>query len=115
MNTFITIVHISTIILLILVVLLQSGKGAEISASFGGSSQTVFGSSGGANFFTRFTAALATIFMCTSVALTILGSDTRHGVFKGTSATQEIPNQEVPADAVPSAKPKTPPIKAKKK
>src|SRR3989338_6798643 len=67
MTTFLTIVHVSTCVLLILVVLIQSGKGAEISASLGGSSQTVFGSSGGANFFTRLTAGLATVFMITSL------------------------------------------------
>ncbi len=74
MGTLVTIVHITTCVLLVLVVLVQSGKGAEISASFGGSSQTVFGSSGGANFFTRFTGGAAALFFCTSIFLTIHGS-----------------------------------------
>ena len=50
MTTFVTVIHIVTCVLLVLVVLIQSGKGAEISASFSGSSQTVFGSSGRRQF-----------------------------------------------------------------
>ena len=45
----------------------ENRKGAEISASFAGSSQTVFGSSGGANFFSRATGTLAAVFMMTSL------------------------------------------------
>lgn len=85
MMTFLTIVHVSACLILVLVVLIQSGKGAEISASLGGSSQTVFGSSGGANFFTRFTAGTATLFMVTSIALTLLSAQAKKSVFdKGT-------------------------------
>ena len=83
MSTFVTVVHIITCLLLILVVLIQSGKGAEISASLGGSSQTVFGSSGGANFFTRFTSTLAAIFMACSLILTVLVNQSRKSVFEG--------------------------------
>lgn len=83
MITFITVIHITTIVLLVLAVLLQSGKGAEISASFGGSSQTVFGSSGGINFFQKLTYGLAAAFMCTSLALTILPSKVKKSVFEG--------------------------------
>ena len=83
MITFLTVIHITTVILIVIAVLLQSGKGAEISASFGGSSQTVFGSSGGANFFQKLTYALAGVFMCTSLALTILPSKVKKSVFEG--------------------------------
>lgn len=81
MQTVVTVVHIVACVFLVLVVLLQSGKGAEISASFAGSSQTVFGSSGGANFFTRFTGAMAAIFMITSLSLTIMSGSNQRGVF----------------------------------
>jgi preprotein translocase subunit SecG len=60
---------------------MQSGKGADISATLGGSSNTVFGSSGGANFFTKATFFLAAIFMCTSLGLTIMGSREKRSVF----------------------------------
>ena len=56
-------------------ILLQSGKGAEIGASFGGSSQTVFGSRGPANFLSKFTVVVAAIFMLTSLSLAILAKE----------------------------------------
>ena len=86
MITFITAIHVTTVVILVITVLLQSGKGAEISASFGGSSQTVFGSSGGANFFQKLTYSLAAIFMCTSLILTVLPSKIKHSVFEGYTA-----------------------------
>jgi preprotein translocase subunit SecG len=56
-------------------VLLQHGKGADMGAAFGGgSSGSLFGAAGSANFLSRSTAILATIFFLTSVALTYLGS-----------------------------------------
>lgn len=83
MTTLLNVIHIITAVLIVIVVLMQSGKGAEISATFGGSSQTVFGSSGGANFFTRLTFILAGVFMATSLTLTIIGAQSRKSVFEG--------------------------------
>jgi preprotein translocase subunit SecG len=71
-------------------VLLQSGKGAEISSTLGGSSQTIFGSSGGANFFTNLTSVLAVLFMLTSIGLTLLGRQERKSVFE-TGASVSAP------------------------
>ena len=66
----VTIVHVIVCIGLILVVLLQTGKGAEIGAVFGGgSSSTIFGSSGAGNFLTKLTTAMAIVFMITSLTL----------------------------------------------
>ena len=90
MTTFVTVIHIITCVLLVLVVLIQSGKGAEISASFSGSSQTVFGSSGGANFFTQFTQGAAAVFFVTSLALTILGGQTKKSLFESTAAPAPV-------------------------
>jgi preprotein translocase subunit SecG len=68
-------VHIVVCILLILIVLLQTGKGADIGAAFGGgSSQTLFGSAGPAGFFTKITTGVAVIFMVTSIALAYMYS-----------------------------------------
>ena len=62
--------HVLVCIALIIIVLLQSGKGAEIGASFGaGASQTVFGASGGKSFMSRMTTAAAVVFMLTSLTL----------------------------------------------
>jgi len=66
---FITAVHVIVSIFLILVVLLQTGKGAEMGSAFGGASQTVFGSSGPAGFLNKLTTAVAIIFMVTSLLL----------------------------------------------
>lgn len=108
MTNFVTIIHIITCVLIVLVVLMQSGKGAEISASLGGSSNTVFGSSGGANFFTKTTFVLAGVFMMTSLALTILGGKERKSVFDtgapvSSSAPVSAPVTNAPAEKVPAA------------
>jgi preprotein translocase subunit SecG len=64
------VVHILSCFFLIVVVLLQTGKGADMGAVFGGGSQTLFGSGGAGNFLTRLTTATAIIFMLTSLVLT---------------------------------------------
>ena len=74
------ILHILVCVALILTVLLQTGKGANIGAAFGGgSSQTVFGSRGPASFMSKLTAASAIIFMLTSLGLSIFSSGVRIG------------------------------------
>lgn len=72
MEKAILVVHLITAIAIIGMILLQQGKGAESGASFGaGASQTVFGSAGSWNFFSKLTAILATIFFVTSFGLAI--------------------------------------------
>lgn len=68
--TIVTVVHILVCFFLATVVLLQQGKGSDVSAVFGGSSQTLFGSSGAGNLLTKLTSASAIIFMITSLTLT---------------------------------------------
>jgi preprotein translocase subunit SecG len=70
MVTFLTVVHILVCLFLILVVLLQAGKGGGMGIAFGGAgSQTVFGSSGAGNFLTRLTSITAAVFLMTSLSL----------------------------------------------
>src|SRR5262245_46198501 len=71
MTTLLTIIHVFVCAFLILVVLLQAGKGGGMGIAFGGGggSQTVFGSSGAGNFLTRLTSITAVIFMITSLVL----------------------------------------------
>ncbi|MBN1114539.1 MAG: preprotein translocase subunit SecG [Oligoflexia bacterium] len=71
MATLLVVIHIITCIFLILFVLLQAGKGAEVGATFGGISQTYFGTQGG-NVLTKITTTLAFVFMLTSIGLTAL-------------------------------------------
>ncbi|MFC6632849.1 preprotein translocase subunit SecG [Microbulbifer taiwanensis] len=73
MEKLVLIVHILTALSIIGLILLQQGKGAEAGASFGaGASQTVFGSQGSGNFFSRLTAIMATVFFVTSLGLALL-------------------------------------------
>ena len=86
----ITVIHIIVSIGLILVVLLQTGKGAEMGAVFGGSSATIFGSSGAGNFLTRLTAGMAIVFMMTSLTLGYFaGHRTSATIFDNRSPTVE--------------------------
>ncbi len=71
---FLTVIHITIALFLILVVLLQTGKGAEMGAAFGGASQTVFGSGGPAGFMAKLTTTAAVLFMVTSLSLAYLSS-----------------------------------------
>jgi len=67
--------HVGVCLLVVALVLLQRGKGAEAGTGFGaGASGTVFGARGSANFLSRATAALATAFFVTSLALAFLGT-----------------------------------------
>jgi len=84
----ITIIHVIVSVGLILVVLLQTGKGAEVGAVFGGSSSTIFGSSGAGNFLTRLTTGMAIVFMITSLTL---------GYFAGRKPSATIFDNRTPA------------------
>ena len=74
MVTSLTVIHILMCITLILIVLLQTGKGADMGAAFGGSSQTLFGSSGPGSFLEKLTAGAAIVFMLTSLTLAYFSS-----------------------------------------
>lgn len=75
MYTLIAIIHIIVCLILMGVVLLQAGKGAEMGAAFGGSSQTIFGSRGAATFLSKLTVGAAILFMVTSLSLSILSRE----------------------------------------
>jgi preprotein translocase subunit SecG len=72
MRLIFVILHVTVCVALILIVLLQKGKGASIGAAFGGSSQTVFGSTGATSFLHKVTVGAAVIFMITSLTLAFL-------------------------------------------
>ena len=74
MESLVWIVHIIVAVSLVALVLLQHGKGADMGAAFGGGSAgSLFGSSGSANFLSRSTAVLATMFFLTSLTLAFFG------------------------------------------
>jgi preprotein translocase subunit SecG len=95
----ITIIHVLVSIGLILVVLLQTGK-ADMGAVFGGSSSTIFGSSGAGNFLTRLTTAMAIVFMITSLTL---------GYFAGHKPSVTIFDSHTPVTQTTPASPETAP------
>jgi preprotein translocase subunit SecG len=100
MTIVITILHIAVSIFMIAVVLLQSGKGAEMGASFGSSgSQSVFGAGGGSTFLSKMTTGVAVIFMLTSLTLAyISGNPSSSSIMKGKSKpAAAVPAQQAPA------------------
>ena len=105
MNTIMIITHVVVSLALICIVLLQHGKGAGIGAAFGGSSQTVFGSTGAAPFLAKLTAAAAILFMVTSLGLTFMGLQKEASVMQGAgrpAATQPAAPATQAAPAAPS-------------
>jgi preprotein translocase subunit SecG len=102
MSILLIIIHIIVSIALIMIVLLQTGKGADMGAAFGGgSSQTLFGSTGASTFLSKATTAAAIIFMVTSLGLAYLSSHrTGESVVTGTPAP--IESQAVPGTATPA-------------
>lgn len=128
MQTALIALHLVICIALIMIVLLQTGKGSEIGAVFGSSSQTLFGSTGGSTFFGKLTAAVAIVFMITSLILAsrssrVTGDSVMKGVKPAVTApatsegvtpiepaeagknTQAEPSEEVPT---PEKQPTTP-------
>lgn len=81
MEALVLVLHVLAAILIIALVLLQQGKGADAGASFGGgASQTVFGSQGNSSFFGRMTAVFALVFFLTSFGLAYFASEKANGV-----------------------------------
>ena len=105
MYTLIVVLHIVVSLALILIILLQTGKGADIGAVFGGGgSQTLFGSSGPTSFLGKLTAAAAVIFMLTSLFLAYFsGNRPASSIMEGAT-----PVPSIPAPAGPPAIPALP-------
>ncbi len=99
MQAFLIAVHVITCIILVITVLLQQGKGAEVGAVFG-SSEAIFGSAGPATLLSKVTTACAIIFMLTSLALTYLSIQNRgQSVMRNVQqvpVTPKLPTQAVP-------------------
>jgi preprotein translocase subunit SecG len=101
MTIALTMLHIVVSFFMIAVVLLQSGKGAEMGASFGSSgSQSVFGAGGGTTFLSKMTTGAAVIFMLTSLTLAyISGQPSSSSIMSSKSKPAAV----VPAQQAPSA------------
>ncbi len=111
MYTALTVLHVIVAFIMVGVILLQSGKGAEIGAAFGGSSQTVFGARGASTMLSKLTAVTATIFMVTSLTLAILSKQRNYASTLGldkppvsapAAAPTPSPSPAAPATAEPA-------------
>lgn len=105
MTLFITVLHVLVCIFLIVVVLLQRGKGAEVGAMFGGGgSGTMFGARGAGNLLTRLTTISATVFMLTSLYLAYLGRE---------ASSSDLFDEPIPAESgFEEAMPETSPFES---
>jgi preprotein translocase subunit SecG len=110
MSLVIIVIHVVVCIALIMIVLLQTGKGADMGAAFGGgSSQTLFGSTGASTFLSKATTVAAIVFMITSLSLAyIYGNKTGDSIVMETSAPIEetVPASDA-AEEPPAAQPST--------
>ncbi|HET7318343.1 MAG TPA: preprotein translocase subunit SecG [Nitrospirota bacterium] len=101
MHIFLVIVHVIVSAILIGMVLLQKGKGADIGAAFGGASQTVFGPRGAQSFLAKLTTGAAIIFMFTSLGLALTT----------TKKSSIMPDVQPPAQTAPAV-PLAPPMQS---
>ncbi|MEK6788679.1 MAG: preprotein translocase subunit SecG [Pseudomonadota bacterium] len=96
METLVLVVHVLVAVVMIVLILLQQGKGAEMGASFGsGASGTVFGSAGSAGFLTKLTAGLALVFFLTSLGLAVFAKQ------QSVQATESLFPAAGPASVLP--------------
>ncbi|MCE5244962.1 MAG: preprotein translocase subunit SecG [Syntrophobacteraceae bacterium] len=105
MYAFLVVLHVVACMALILIVLLQTGKGADMGAAFGGASQTLFGGTGGSTFLSKLTTGAAVVFMITCLALTY-----KTGGTPAKSIMENAPAEttSIPSPALPEAKPVQP-------
>ena len=102
-------IHVIVCVAMCIIILLQQGKGAEVGAVFGGSSQTVFGASGAGNALTKATWALATIFFATSIFLALASARRVTGSifdrpFSSAPVSSVMPaSKQAPKNALPAA------------
>lgn len=119
LQNFILLFHVLAAGAIVVFVLLQQGKGADMGAAFGsGSAGSLFGSSGSANFMSRMTAIMATVFFITSLVLTYVAANTgaSRGLMDRVPATpaSQIPVPGAPAAGAPAVPVPSVPVEAAK-
>ena len=98
MQSFLVVLHVMVCLVLVLVVLLQRGKGSDVGAALGGGGgNTIFGSRGAGNFLTKLTTGSAVIFMLTSLSLAYLGNQNSNPLDMGDDLLEiETPIEDDP-------------------
>ena len=104
MSILLIVIHVVVCIALIMIVLLQTGKGADMGAAFGGgSSQTLFGSTGASTFLSKATTVAAIVFMLTSLTLAYMaGGRVTKSVVMDAQVPIEQQSQQAEGDAAQS-------------
>jgi preprotein translocase subunit SecG len=106
MQTLVLVFHILAAIGIVVLVLLQHGKGADMGAAFGsGSAGSLFGSAGASNFLSRTTAVLAAVFFATSLGLTYFSAPTKSS---GVTQHLDVPATKPAAEGKTDVKPAAP-------
>ena len=113
MTTLLTITHILVSLFLIAIVLLQHGKGADVGATFGGSSQSLFGSEGPVPLLNKITTFSAIVFMGTSISLAYLSANKSTGTLM-TNLPVNQASTTMPAVPIADKTPVTIPMEAAK-
>ena len=104
MVTLLIVIHVIVCLFLIVIVLLQHGKGADVGATFGGSSQTLFGTEGPLPLLNKITTIAAIVFMLTSVSLAYFSSSNSTGsVMNELKKLQSVEKTVEPKEAVTPA------------
>ena len=98
-------IHVSVCIALVIIILLQQGKGADVGAVFGGGSNTVFGASGAGNMLTRVTSALAVAFFATSMYLAWTSTQRATGSIFGNGSSSVMHQETAPKAPAPAPNP----------
>lgn len=111
MRPLLIVLHIMICLVLIVVVLLQAGRGANMGAVFGGSSQTVFGAAGAGTFLGKMTTVVAILFMLTTLGLSYFSQEKTSSVVRDYApskvATDKAPAKNNGAPVSPAATPET--------
>lgn len=103
MFTLIVVIQVISALVIIGLVLLQHGKGADMGAAFGsGASGSLFGATGSSNFLSKSTAVAAAVFFCATLALSFIGA--RHTTSAGGGVMENLPT----APTAPTTTPATP-------
>jgi preprotein translocase subunit SecG len=101
LNTFLIVVHVIVSAVLVIVILLQAGKGSGLGGAFGGSTQAVFGGRGAQTFLGKVTSASAAVFMLTSLSLSYLSTRSGSVVKEAPAPVAPAPAQGMPAAPAP--------------